>query len=59
MLNFIRNHPYVVAYVVCFLIIFFICIFPLDIAWGDSLLAAAILPGVGVGGIWWKQEGFG
>ena len=59
MLKFIREHPYIDAYVIGFLIVFFIGIFGIDATLGESLLAAAVLPAVGVGSIWWKQEGFG
>jgi len=57
--NFIRNHPYIVGYVIAFLIMFFIGIFSLDASWSESLLASAVLSAVGVVGIWWKWEGFG
>lgn len=60
MLDFMRKHPYIVGYFIAFLILFFIGIFALeDVAWGEALLGAAVLSGVGVGGVWWKQEGLG
>jgi hypothetical protein len=60
MLNFMRKHPYIVSYLLVFLILFLIGIFALeDVSWGESLLGAAALSAVGVGGIWWKYEGFG
>ncbi|MBI5951700.1 MAG: hypothetical protein HY865_08580 [Chloroflexi bacterium] len=55
----IRNHPYVIAFLFVFLLLFFIGIFALDTSWSESLFGAAVLSAVGVGGIWWKQEGFG
>jgi hypothetical protein len=59
MLNFIRNHPYMIAFIIVFLLLFFIGIFALDTLWSESLFGAAVLSAIGVGGIWWKQEGFG
>jgi hypothetical protein len=59
MLYIIRNHPYIVAYIVCFLILFFIFIFALDTTLSEALLGSTVLPAIGVGGIWWKQEGLG
>ncbi len=59
MLNLVRNHPYIVGYLITVLILFLVGIFALDTSWIESLLGAAILSAVGVGGIWWKLEGFG
>jgi hypothetical protein len=55
----IRNHPYIVSYIIVFLILFFIGIFALDTTWSESLLGSAVLSAIGVGGYWWKQEGLG
>ncbi len=57
-MNFIRNHPYIVSYIVVFFLLFFIGIFALDASWSESLFAAAVLSAVGVGGYWWKYVGF-
>jgi len=57
-MNFIRNHPYIVSYIVVFFLLFFIGIFALDVSWSESLFAAAVLSAVGVGGYWWKYVGF-
>lgn len=57
--NFIRNHPYVVAFIVVFLLLFFISIFALDLSWSESLFGAAALSAIGVGGYWWKEVGLG
>ncbi len=59
MLNFVRNHPYIVSFIIVFLLLFFIGIFALDSTWSEALLGSAVISAVGVGGIWWKQEGFG
>lgn|GEM_PF-1682488 len=59
MLNIIRRHPYVISFIFVFLILFFIGVFALDFSWSESLFGAAALSAVGVGGIWWKQEGLG
>ncbi|MGE5777305.1 MAG: hypothetical protein ACM33V_13855 [Chloroflexota bacterium] len=60
MFNFMRKHPYIVGYFITFLILFFIGIFALeDVSWAESLLGAAVLSAMGVGGIWWKYEGLG
>ena len=55
----IRDHPYIVSYIIVFLILFFIGIFALDTTWSESLLGSAVLSAIGVGGYWWKQEGLG
>jgi hypothetical protein len=59
MLNFLRNHPYLVAYLIAFLILFFVGVLALKTSWIESLLGSAVLSAVGVGGVWWKQEGLG
>jgi hypothetical protein len=58
-MNFIRNHPYIVSYIVVFLLLFFIGIFALEATWSESLFGAAVLSAVGVGGYWWKEVGLG
>jgi len=55
----IRDHPYIVSYIIVFLILFFIGVFALDTTWSESLLGSAVLSAIGVGGYWWKQEGLG
>ena len=55
----IRNHTYIVSYIIVFLIMFFIGIFALDTTWSESLFGSAVLSAIGVGGYWWKQEGLG
>jgi hypothetical protein len=57
-MNFVRNHPYIVSYIVVFLLLFFIGIFALDISWSESLFGAAVLSAVGVVVYWWKYVGF-
>lgn len=56
MLNFIRNHPYIVAGIIVFLLLFFLGIFLIDATWSESLLGSAVLTIVGVVSIWWKRE---
>jgi len=55
MLNFIRSHPYIIAFFVVFLILFLIGIFALDASWSESLIGSAVLSAIGVGGYWWKE----
>jgi len=57
MLNFVRNHPYLDSFIIAFLLLFFIGIFALDATWSEALIGSAVISAVGVGGIWWKQEG--
>jgi len=59
MLHFIRNHPYVVAFIIVFLILFFIGIFALDASWSEALFGSVALAAIGVVGYWWKVEGLG
>jgi hypothetical protein len=59
MLNFIRNHPYFVAFIIVFLILFFIGILALDASWSEALFGSAALAAIGVVGYWWKVEGLG
>jgi len=57
--TFIRKHPYLVSFVILFLLIFLIGIFGVDATVGESLLGAAALSAIGVGGFWWKEVGLG
>jgi hypothetical protein len=59
MLNFIRNHPYLTAGFIVFILLFVLGVFALEFSVGESLLGSAVLSAVGVGGIWWKEVGFG
>jgi len=59
MLNFLRKHPYMIGWLLVFLLLFFIGIFALDASWSESLLGSAVLSAVGTVSIWWKQEGLG
>lgn len=59
MKTFLRNHPYLVAFAIVFLLLFLIGIFGIDATLGESLLGAAALSAIGVGGYWWKEEGLG
>jgi hypothetical protein len=59
MLNFIRNHPYLVSFIIVFLLVFLLGVFALDFSWSESLFGAAVIAAVGVGGYWWKDEGLG
>jgi hypothetical protein len=58
MLKKLLKHPYLIAGVICFVLLFVIGLglgFPLS----ETLLGAAVLTLVGVGVIWWRMEGFG
>ena len=57
--KFISKHPYIVSFIIVFLLLFFIGIFGVSASWGESLFGAAALSAIGVGSIWWKREGFG
>ncbi|WP_041470722.1 MULTISPECIES: hypothetical protein [Chloroflexus] len=59
MLSFIRSHPYITVFVIMFCIIFFVAVFGLGFAWGESLLAAAVISAVGVAVQWWQTNGLG
>ena len=59
MLYFVRRHPYIVSFVVVFLLLLFIGVFALDFSWSESLFGSAALSAIGVVSVWWKQEGFG
>jgi hypothetical protein len=57
--NFISKHSYIVSFIIVFLLLFFIGIFGMSVSWSESLFGAAALSAIGVGGIWWRREGFG
>jgi hypothetical protein len=53
----IRN--YLIAIVVVFLIVLLLGYFFVDLAWAESAMLSAFLTVIGVGGYWWKEEGWG
>ena len=53
----LRN--YLIAIVVTFLIVLLVGYFFVDFTWGESALLSAFLTVIGVGGYWWKEEGWG
>ena len=57
--SFIRNHPYLVSFIIVFLLVFLLGIFALDFSWSESLFGATAISAIGVGGYWWKEEGLG
>ena len=57
--NFIKKHPYIVSFVIVFLLLFFIGVFGISVSWLESLFGAAALSAIGVGSIWWRYEGLG
>ena len=59
MFGYIRNHPYIISFVVLVLILFFIFFIPLEVSFGESLFGAVSLSAIGVGGYWWKEVGLG
>ena len=59
MLNFLRSHPYIIAGVIVFWIVYAIGFFALDFTFGESLLLSGVIAVVGVGGYWWKEVGLG
>lgn len=59
MLNYVRNHPYLVSFVIVFMLLFAIGIFALDVSWSEALIGSAALSAIGVGGFWWKEVGLG
>ena len=59
MFGYIRNHPYIISFVVLVLILFFIFFIPLEFSFGESLFGAVSLSAIGVGGYWWKEVGLG
>jgi hypothetical protein len=58
LLSFFRNHPYIVGGILCFLLLFLLGIFALDVTWSESLFGSAVLSIVGVITVWWRREGF-
>jgi len=57
--KFISKHPYIVSFVIVFLLLFFIGIFGISVSWLEALFGAAALSAIGVGSIWWRYEGLG
>jgi hypothetical protein len=55
----IKNHPYIIGFIIAALILFLVGVFALDFSWSESLLASVVFSAVGTGSIWWKLEGFG
>jgi hypothetical protein len=53
----LRN--YLIAIVVTFLILLLAGYFFVDFTWGEAALLSAFLTVIGVGGYWWKEEGWG
>lgn len=53
----LRN--YLIAFAVTFLIVLLIGYFFVDLTWGESAFLSAFLTVIGVGGYWWKEEGWG
>ena len=58
-MKFLRNHPYVISFILVFFLLFFIFIFALDTSVSEALFASAGISAVGVVSVWWKMEGFG
>lgn len=59
MLKIASKHPYILAFIIVFLLLFLIGIFALEATLSEALLASAALSAVGVGGYWWKEVGLG
>ena len=55
MLRKIFTNHFVIAGIIIFLLIFFIGLFGIDLALGESLLLAAVITIVGVGALWWQD----
>ena len=53
----IRN--YLIAIVVVFLVILLADYFFVKLTWSESAMLSAFLTVIGVGGYWWKEEGWG
>ena len=58
-ISFLRSHPYIIAGILIFLLLFSIGIFALDLTLGESLLLGGVISVIGAGGIWWKEVGLG
>ena len=56
MLEFIKNHPYLTAWIIVFVLLFAVGIFAIDFSWTESLFGSAVLSTVGVISYWWKYQ---
>jgi hypothetical protein len=55
MLKKIFTHHFVIAGIIIFLLMFFIGIFGISLAWSEALLLAVVITVVGVGTLWWQD----